>query len=101
MIVPKAGLVAVRQIDVGNDLESPGEGYDDFIARVLALAEASGRLASPPTYRHALNASAGEMTPRSGATPPKRGYNQHSNDRLERLRCVFCAGSFPFCWPQA
>jgi CubicO group peptidase (beta-lactamase class C family) len=47
VIVPKAGLVAVRQIDAGNDQENQGEGYKDFVARVIALAEASGRLETP------------------------------------------------------
>jgi CubicO group peptidase (beta-lactamase class C family) len=47
VIVPKAGLVAVRQIDVNDDQENPDEGYDDFVARVIALAEASGRLEAP------------------------------------------------------
>ncbi|MEO7068367.1 MAG: serine hydrolase domain-containing protein [Rhodanobacter sp.] len=48
VIVPQAGIVAVRQIDAETDQESPGEGYDDFITRVLTLAKASGRLAAPP-----------------------------------------------------
>ena len=48
VIVPQAGLVAVRQINAEGDQESPGEGYDDFITGVIALAEASGRLAAPP-----------------------------------------------------
>jgi Beta-lactamase class C and other penicillin binding proteins len=47
VIVPKAGLVAVRQIDAGNDREKQGEGYGDFVARVITLAEASGRLTKP------------------------------------------------------
>jgi CubicO group peptidase (beta-lactamase class C family) len=47
VIVPQANLVAVRQIEANGDTESPGEGYDDFIDRVMALAEASGRLAAP------------------------------------------------------
>jgi CubicO group peptidase (beta-lactamase class C family) len=44
VIVPKAGLVAVRQIDAESDEEKQGEEYHDFIARVIALAEATGRL---------------------------------------------------------
>lgn len=48
VIVPAAGLVAVRQIDANGDQENPGDGYDDFVARVIALAEASGRLAPRP-----------------------------------------------------
>ena len=44
VVVPKAGLVAVRQIDAGSDQEKPDEHYADFVARVIALAEASGRL---------------------------------------------------------
>lgn len=44
VIVPKARLVAVRQIDANADGESADEGYDDFVTRVIALAEASGRL---------------------------------------------------------
>lgn len=47
VIVPQANLVAVRQIEP-NDDESPGQGYDDFVDRVIALAEASGRLGSTP-----------------------------------------------------
>lgn len=48
VIVPKAGIVAVRQIEASGEEESPDEGYDDFIDRVIALAEATGRIASPP-----------------------------------------------------
>lgn len=44
VVVPQAGLVAVRQIGANGDAESAGEGYDDFVTRVIALAEASGRL---------------------------------------------------------
>jgi len=47
VIVPKAGLVAVRQIDADDEHENQGESYDDFVARVIALAEASGRLEAP------------------------------------------------------
>lgn len=47
VIVPKAGLVAVRQIDADNEHENQGDGYDDFVARVIALARASGRLEAP------------------------------------------------------
>jgi CubicO group peptidase (beta-lactamase class C family) len=49
VIVPRAGLVAVRQIGANDDQESAGEGYDDFIAHVIALAEATGRLAARRT----------------------------------------------------
>ncbi|WP_426702279.1 serine hydrolase domain-containing protein [Rhodanobacter sp. Col0626] len=48
VVVPQAKLVAVRQIDASGDTESQGQGYDDFIDRVIVLAEASGRLAPPP-----------------------------------------------------
>ncbi len=48
VIVPQANLVAVRQIDASGDTESPDQDYGDFIDRVIAVAEASGRLASPP-----------------------------------------------------
>ncbi|KRE90762.1 6-aminohexanoate hydrolase [Frateuria sp. Soil773] len=44
VVVPKAGLVAVRQIDAGGDQEADGEGYEDFTDRVLALAKATGAL---------------------------------------------------------
>lgn len=47
VIVPKAGLVAVRQIDAENDQENEGEGFEDFFVRVIALAVASGRLETP------------------------------------------------------
>jgi CubicO group peptidase (beta-lactamase class C family) len=47
VIVPKAGLVAVRQINAEDDQENAGEGYKDFVDRVIALAEASGRLGAP------------------------------------------------------
>ncbi|EIM02412.1 6-aminohexanoate hydrolase [Rhodanobacter thiooxydans] len=50
VIVPKANLVAVRQIDAGNDAESADEGYADFVSAVLRVAEASGAFGkdSPP-----------------------------------------------------
>ena len=48
VVVPAAGLVAVRQIDANGDEENPGDDYDDFVERVIALAEATGRLASGP-----------------------------------------------------
>lgn len=48
VIVPKAGLVAVRQIDSNMDEEAEGENYGDFVDRVIALAEASGRLHAAP-----------------------------------------------------
>lgn len=48
VVVPQANLVAVRQIDASNDTESSGQDYGDFIDRLIAVAEASGRLARPP-----------------------------------------------------
>ncbi|MET0934934.1 MAG: serine hydrolase [Luteibacter sp.] len=48
IIIPSAGIVAVRQIASNTDEEAEGEGYDDFRARVIALAEAEGRLPLPP-----------------------------------------------------
>lgn len=48
VIVPQAQLVAVRQIDANGDAGSPDQGYRDFVDRVIALAEATGRLAGPP-----------------------------------------------------
>mgnify|MGYP001025600808 CR=1 FL=1 len=48
VVVPQAGLVAVRQIDAGGETESADQGYADFVARVIALAEASARLPPPP-----------------------------------------------------
>ena len=54
-----AQRVAVRQIEANGDVESPDGGYDDFIDGVMALAEASGRLATPagtethPAHREA------------------------------------------------
>jgi len=47
VIVPQANLVAVRQIDASSDTEAEGDGFEDFIERVIALAEASGRLSTP------------------------------------------------------
>lgn len=46
VILPAAHIVAVRQIDSNNDQEKEGEGYDDFVDRVLAVAKSEGRL--PP-----------------------------------------------------
>lgn len=48
VVVPQAGLVAVRQIDASSETESADEVYGDFVGRVIALAEASGRLTAPP-----------------------------------------------------
>ncbi|EIM00010.1 beta-lactamase family protein [Rhodanobacter denitrificans] len=48
VVVPRANLVAVRQIDAGGETESADQGYDDFINRVITVAEASGRLPPPP-----------------------------------------------------
>lgn len=42
--MPRAKLVAVRQIDASGDRESADENYADFVAQVLKLAEASGAL---------------------------------------------------------
>jgi len=47
VVIPAANLVAVRQIDAENDQEQEGEGYEDFVDRVVALAEAEGRIAAP------------------------------------------------------
>jgi len=44
VIVPKAHLVAVRQIDANGDSEAAGQDYADFTQRVLLLAEATGAL---------------------------------------------------------
>jgi CubicO group peptidase (beta-lactamase class C family) len=48
--VPRAKLVAVRQIDASSDTESAGEDYADFVSQVLQLAEATGAFGqdSPP-----------------------------------------------------
>lgn len=44
VIVPKAHLVAVRQVDANGDNEAAGQDYADFTQRVLLLAEAAGAL---------------------------------------------------------
>lgn len=44
VIVPKAHLVAVRQIASNSDEEAEGEDYGDFVERVIALAETTGAL---------------------------------------------------------
>jgi CubicO group peptidase (beta-lactamase class C family) len=44
VIVPEAHLVAVRQIASNSDEEAEGEGYGDFVERVIALAETTGAL---------------------------------------------------------
>ncbi|HEY0197271.1 MAG TPA: serine hydrolase domain-containing protein [Rhodanobacter sp.] len=44
VVVPKAHLVAVRQIDANGDAESAGQGDDDFVDQVIRLAEAEGSL---------------------------------------------------------
>jgi CubicO group peptidase (beta-lactamase class C family) len=48
VVLPSAGIVAVRQIDANSDQEAEGEDYEDFRARVIALAEAEGRLQARP-----------------------------------------------------
>ena len=47
VIVPEAGLVAVRQINAEDNEGRAGEGDRDFVDRVIILAEASGRLGAP------------------------------------------------------
>jgi len=47
VIVPRAHLVAVRQIDANGDSEGAGDDYADFVDRVIALAEAEGDLPLP------------------------------------------------------
>lgn len=49
VIVPKAHLVAVRQIDASDDSESAGQDYGDYVDRVLTLAAASSAFAQPAT----------------------------------------------------
>ncbi|WP_090058108.1 serine hydrolase [Luteibacter sp. 329MFSha] len=49
VVVPAAGIVAVRQIDSDVDRESAGEAYEDFVERVVAIAQAEGRLPPIPS----------------------------------------------------
>lgn len=37
VVVPAAKIVAVRQIDASDDSEKEGEGFDDFVDRVIAV----------------------------------------------------------------
>ncbi len=41
VVVPSAKIVAVRQIDAEGDDEKDGEGFEDFVERVLAVAGGS------------------------------------------------------------
>lgn len=51
VIVPKAHLVAVRQIAVDDDSERADQDYGDFVDRVVALAAATGAFAQPAGTR--------------------------------------------------
>ena len=53
VVVPSAGLVAVRQIEApGDDAPQPEtDSYGDFTQRVLELAVAMDRLPSPPAAK--------------------------------------------------
>jgi CubicO group peptidase (beta-lactamase class C family) len=44
VVVPKAHLVAVRQIEASDDTESAGDDDADFVSQVIHLAEATGAL---------------------------------------------------------
>ncbi|NZA28459.1 serine hydrolase [Luteimonas sp. SJ-92] len=49
VVVPMAGLVAVRQIAASDgDEPQPRDGYTDFTGRVIALAQAMGKLPPQP-----------------------------------------------------